>query len=139
MGARSTCTVVWLRGWDPEMSHAYIRVCDGDQQQEVGPSFSKYGINLGYGLESYSIPMYVADINDDCILGLDYLKARGAVIDLDRGVLDWLSVYWQQENINMLLIHLLFIEYACQKELICGRIRLLEYLLQYRLVVTSQL
>ena len=25
------------------MSHADARVCDGDQQQETGPSMSKYG------------------------------------------------------------------------------------------------
>ena len=31
--------------------------------------------------------MYVADINDKCILGLDYLKTNKAVIDLDKGVL----------------------------------------------------
>ena len=31
--------------------------------------------------------MYVADITDNCILGLDYLKAREAVIDLGQGVL----------------------------------------------------
>ena len=28
--------------WDPEMSHAGVLVCDGDQQQEAGPSFSNY-------------------------------------------------------------------------------------------------
>ena len=45
MGVRSTCTVVWLRGiwWDPAMSHANVLVCDGDQQQDAGSSFSKYG------------------------------------------------------------------------------------------------
>ena len=31
-------------------------------------------VDLGYGLGSYSMSMYVADINDDFILGLDYLK-----------------------------------------------------------------
>ena len=31
--------------------------------------------------------MYVADITDNCILGLDYLKASEAVIDLSQGVL----------------------------------------------------
>ena len=31
--------------------------------------------------------MYVADITDNCILGLDYLKAHVAVIDLSQGVL----------------------------------------------------
>ena len=31
--------------------------------------------------------MYVADITDNCILDLDYLKAREAVIDLSQGVL----------------------------------------------------
>ena len=45
-------------------------------------------VDLGYGIRSYSMSMYVPDINDDCILGLDYLKARGAVIDLARGVLE---------------------------------------------------
>ena len=31
--------------WDPEMSHAdvHVLVCDGDQQQEAGLPFSKYG------------------------------------------------------------------------------------------------
>ena len=43
-------------------------------------------VDLGYGLENYSMPLYVADIN--CILDLDYLKARKAVIDLGRGVLE---------------------------------------------------
>ena len=31
--------------------------------------------------------MYVADITDNCILSLDYLKAREAVIDLNQGIL----------------------------------------------------
>ena len=31
--------------------------------------------------------MYVANITDNCILGLDYLKARKVVIDLTQGVL----------------------------------------------------
>ena len=47
MGMRSTCSVVvWLRGVSgggSEMSHADVLVCDGDQQQEAGLSFSKYG------------------------------------------------------------------------------------------------
>ena len=29
--------------WDPEMLHVYVPVCDGDQQQVAGSSFSKYG------------------------------------------------------------------------------------------------
>ena len=41
-------------------------------------------MNLGYGIGSYSMSMYVADINDNCILGLDYLKATGAVIDMGQ-------------------------------------------------------
>ena len=46
-GLHSTCTYCCLDErciwWDPEMSHADILVFDGDQQQEAGPSFSKYG------------------------------------------------------------------------------------------------
>ena len=44
-------------------------------------------VDLGDGHGNYSITMYVADIADNCILGLDYLKARKAVIDLSQGVL----------------------------------------------------
>ena len=28
---------------DLEISHSDVLVCDGDQKQEAGPSFSKYG------------------------------------------------------------------------------------------------
>ena len=47
-----------------------------------------YGVevDLGDGHENYSMTMYVANISDNCILGLDYLKARKAVIDLSQGV-----------------------------------------------------
>ena len=44
-------------------------------------------VDLGDGHGNYSMTMYAADINDNCILGLDYLKTRKAVIDLSQGVL----------------------------------------------------
>ena len=46
--------------------------------------------DVGHGIGRYIMPMYVADINDACILDLDYLKvrSRGAVIDLGRRVLE---------------------------------------------------
>ena len=37
-------------------------------------------IDLGYGYRNYSMTMYVADITDNCVLGLE------AVIDLSQGV-----------------------------------------------------
>ena len=37
--------------------------------------------------ENYSMAMYVAGINYNCIMGLDYLKAHEAVIGLIQGVL----------------------------------------------------
>ena len=46
MGVRSTCTGVWLRGISGGIHKCHMQthlVCDGDQQQEAGPSFSKYG------------------------------------------------------------------------------------------------
>ena len=42
--------------------------------------------HLGDGHGNYSMTMYVANITDNGILGLDYLKARKAVIDLSQGV-----------------------------------------------------
>ena len=44
-------------------------------------------VDLGDGHGNYSMTMYVANITDNCILGLDYLKARKAVIDLSQGLL----------------------------------------------------
>ena len=44
-------------------------------------------VDLGDGHGNYSMPMYVADITDNCILGRDYLKAREAAIDLNQIVL----------------------------------------------------
>ena len=44
-------------------------------------------LDLGDGHGNYNKTMYVADITDNCILGLDYLKARKTVTDLSQGVL----------------------------------------------------
>ena len=44
-------------------------------------------VDLGDGHGNYSIAMYVSDITNNCILGLEYLKAREAVIDLSQGEL----------------------------------------------------
>ena len=44
-------------------------------------------VDLGDRHGNYRMTMYVADITDNCILDLDYLKAREAVIDLSQGVL----------------------------------------------------
>ena len=43
-------------------------------------------VDLGddHGNYSMTMTMYVSDITDNCILGLDYLKAREAVIDLSQ-------------------------------------------------------
>ena len=44
-------------------------------------------VDLGDGHGNYSMAMYVANITDNCIFGLEYLKTRKAVIDLNQGVL----------------------------------------------------
>ena len=53
----------------------------------VGCKVDGVEVDLGDGHGNYSMTMYVANITDNCILGLDYLKARKAVIDLSQGVL----------------------------------------------------
>ena len=53
----------------------------------VGCRVDGLEVDLGDGHENYSMTMYVANIIDNCILGLDDLKARKAVIDLSQGVL----------------------------------------------------
>ena len=53
----------------------------------VGCRVDGVDVDLGVVNGNYSMTMYVADITDNCILVLDYLKAREAVIDLSHGVL----------------------------------------------------
>ena len=53
----------------------------------VGCRVDGVEVDLGYDHGNYSMTMYVANITDNCILGLDYPKARKAVIDLSQGVL----------------------------------------------------
>ena len=53
----------------------------------VGCRVDGVEVDLGDGHGNYSMTMYVANITDNCILGLDYRKARKAVIDLSQGVL----------------------------------------------------
>ena len=43
-------------------------------------------MDLIYGHGNYSMAMYVADIIDNCFLGLYFLKTGEAVIDLRQGV-----------------------------------------------------
>ena len=50
----------------------------------VGCRVDGVEVDLGDGHGNYSMTMYVANITDNCILGLDYLKARKAVIDLSQ-------------------------------------------------------
>ena len=37
-----------------------------------------FGDDLAYGQGNYNMTMYVADIRDQCIIGVDYLKTREA-------------------------------------------------------------
>ena len=75
-------------------NHCEEAVVDSRAQVSVFSSLS-YGrlsvnvvdVDLGDDHGNYSMTMYVADTTDNCILGLDYLKAREAVIDLSQGVL----------------------------------------------------
>ena len=53
----------------------------------VGCRVDGMEVDLGDGHGNYSMTMYVANITDNCILGLDYLKARKAIIDRSQGVL----------------------------------------------------
>ena len=53
----------------------------------VGCRIDGVEVDLRDGHVNYSMTMYVADIADNCILDLDYLKAREAVIELSPAVL----------------------------------------------------
>ena len=53
----------------------------------VGCRIDGVEVDLGDGHENNNMRMYVADITDNCILGLDYLKSHETVIVLSQGVL----------------------------------------------------
>ena len=44
-------------------------------------------IQIGIGNDTFNWKVYIAPITDLCIIGLDFLKAKGVVIDLENGTL----------------------------------------------------
>ena len=58
-----------------------LRTADGNRM----PSKMVEGVSLGIGEGVYEWPVYVAQIKDEFILGLDFLKHHRAVLDLDGG------------------------------------------------------
>ena len=58
-----------------------LRTAEGNKM----PSKMVKGVSLGIGEGVYEWTIYVAQIKDDFILGLDFLKHHRAVLDLDRG------------------------------------------------------
>ena len=53
----------------------------------VGCRVDGVEVDLGDVHGNYSMTKFVANISDNCIIGLDYLKARKTVIDIIQGVL----------------------------------------------------
>ena len=64
----------------------------------VGCRVDGVEVDLGDGHGNYSMPMYVADITDNYIRGLDYIKAREAVIDLSHIEYWWLMALLYEEG-----------------------------------------
>ena len=44
-------------------------------------------VRIGVGSSELLLPVYVADVEDSCLLGLDYLTQMGACVDLGRKLL----------------------------------------------------
>lgn len=51
------------------------------------PLWGPINITIGLGGKQVNWPVYVSEVQDKCLLGLDLLRAVGALIDLKRGIL----------------------------------------------------
>ena len=51
-------------------------------------------VNVTIGLKGQQViwPVYVSEVQDDCLLGLDLLRAVGALVDLEKGILKVVGV-----------------------------------------------
>ena len=54
---------------------------------EKVPIQGKGNFRIKTGLQEAVHPMWVADIQDECILGLDFLELHGCMVDLGDNVL----------------------------------------------------
>ena len=73
---------------EPECSEMPLK--DGRLRTVTGdttPLLSRAGLTLQLGSLTTNHDFYSADIVDDCILGMDYLRPAGAVLDLGKGTL----------------------------------------------------
>ena len=76
----------WMESWLSEVALSENVNLKGAAEHGNMQASKAESVSIELGRSKVHLPVYVADISDDCILGLDWIRANKVTIDFKHGV-----------------------------------------------------
>ena len=76
----------WMESWLSEVALSENVNLKGAAEHGNMQASKAESVSIELGGSKVHLPVYVADISDDCILGLDWIRANKVTIDFEHGV-----------------------------------------------------
>jgi len=83
-----------------QSSNQMLRTVTGD----MAPIRGRGELKMGVGELVVPLGMWVAEITDECILGLDFLEKHGCQVDLRENVWCWMEKRWPLTSLFVKLL-----------------------------------
>ena len=80
---------VWVEHWAPHLQSDEVVNLNSAAAGGVIPATLSKEVDITLNGVSITMSIYVADINDDCILGLDWMRAARVQLDFEHGILEF--------------------------------------------------
>ena len=79
----------WVERWAPHLQSDEVVNLNSAAAGGVIPATLRKEVDITLNGVSITMSIYVADINDDCILGLDWMRAARVRLDFEHGILEF--------------------------------------------------
>ena len=79
----------WVEQWAPHLQSDEVVNLNSAAAGGVIPATLRKEVDITLNGVSITMSIYVADINDDCILGLDWMRAARVRLDFEHGILEF--------------------------------------------------
>ena len=79
----------WVEHWAPHLQSDEVVNLNSAAAGGVIPATLSKEVDITLNGVSITMSIYVADINDDCILGLDWMRAARVRLDFEHGILEF--------------------------------------------------
>ena len=79
----------WVEQWAPHLQSDEVVNLNSAAAGGVIPATLRKEVDITLNSVCINMSIYVADINDDCILGLDWMRATRVRLDFEHGILEF--------------------------------------------------